>query len=112
MNKLNVLDKLQRFTILIGAVVFFMFALRQCIDNYLAYQTARSLEVIESKDFLLPEITVCLDQTMQQEALSKYGYTSPISYILGPWQCKYIKVLSHVFLDIAKVSKYTQSYLM
>ena len=89
MNKLYFLDRLQRFTIFLSAIIFFIFAARECVDNYFALQTERSLEVIESKDFLLPEITVCLDQTMQPEVLNKYGYTSPLSYILGPWQGKH-----------------------
>ena len=86
MNKLNMFDSSQRFLIYTTGIVFFLFAARQCIQSYIAYQTARSLEVVESRNFLLPEVTLCLDQTMETETLRKYGYNSRTSYILGPWQ--------------------------
>ena len=86
MNKLNMFDSSQRFLIYTTGIVSFLFAARQCIQSYIAYQTARSLEVVESRNFLLPEVTLCLDQTMETETLRKYGYNSRTSYILGPWQ--------------------------
>ena len=87
------LDKFQKISVYLTATIFFVFALRECIEKYFEHQTARSLEMLKSKDFGLPEITVCLDETMVPEMLKKYGYTSPLSYILGPWQGKLQNVL-------------------
>ena len=80
------LDRLQKLAIFIAAAAFFIFASQKCVVNYLKFQTARSLEILQSKNFIMPEITVCLDITLNPEVLSKYGYTSSLSYILGPWQ--------------------------
>ena len=86
MEKHKILDTLQRISVFLVGISFFMVACRQCIIRYFEFQTARSFEVIKSKDFYLPEITVCLDTTMNVDMLKRYGYESSLSYILGPWQ--------------------------
>ena len=67
-------------------MIFFLFALQNCISTFLEFQTANSLEVIDSKDFLMPEFTVCLDEVMDADLLNKYGYPTSVDYIVGPWQ--------------------------
>ena len=91
MGKLNIVNKVQRVAIFMVSFGFFIWAAEKCISNYFEYQTASSLELLKSKNFYMPEFTVCLDETMNRDVLTQNGYKTSMSYILGPWQGKLSK---------------------